>query len=786
MAQPGSPEPTKRSRRRKHGEFATSLAADLTASHVTKKLRATNDELCLDCNKIDFAKLFSTRMTLPTHPLEQAIESVNCTFCSLIAKTVREAYPDLGALQYRFETSNAPLHYRILSCPTRFEDLLQRQGVSPSIHIEIQLGRETLVSGSDNKRVGWIYVPDSRRSRLSFDLIRDADASENTAGGLEMIRRPIGASVDPLMLQRWLNTCAEEHSHAGHAQHYNEGAFAELLQCGYFRLIDVDLCAIVEVDTVPRYLALSYIWGNVMLEVAREISLIMSRTTCNSSRSIDLSTITRMPRTVLDAMDVVKMLRERYLWVDSVCINQGYNHEKQHVISSMSEIYHRSIATIVAASGLDASAGLPRLGEKRSTSEQLIRLNSGFETAVLLPRRPNLESLLEDTIWGTRAWTYQERLLSPRCIFFTEHEAFFTCSSRVFREAYTLRAKPFRDGQIEEVSMQHSKPLTLQDRFADMRPPAEADWLGAAWSMYHIAVGEFSRRALSHPGDRMNAFQGVCARLNLLFADLQFDSLLRALPRKKFSQMIQWGFGQASERSDLSLNHRVLRNTIGDMYLPSWSWVGWIGPVSSAVAMNDYPDYQLQIDQLDRTNILARPVLSKQSFEPWPFEPTLCVPACPYDVVLHLWVPIIACELISTVADPAAGNLKNAKHNIVVKAPTQGERQGIKTKRCLGHIYTSKSWAEQRAYNMIYKLILLPSFSDNGLAPSILIEQSDIGADTFAERVPMILYLHHGGGDGHDINDDSELRHISHPRVEGDVITIDWMQYASYEHIKFR
>jgi len=80
-----------------------------------------------------------------------------------------------------------------------------------------------------------------------------------------------------------------------------------------------------------RYVALSYVWGP-------------------PSRD--------WPQTILDAVEVTKRLKEQYLWVDRLCINQSNLQEKQFLISKMDAIYEGAEFTIVSAAG-DARTGLP-------------------------------------------------------------------------------------------------------------------------------------------------------------------------------------------------------------------------------------------------------------------------------------------------------------------------------------------------------------------------------------------------------------------------------------------
>ncbi len=61
------------------------------------------------------------------------------------------------------------------------------------------------------------------------------------------------------------------------------------------------------------------------------------------------------PRTVQDAVNLVRLLGLRYLWVDSICIVQDSQADMQDQFPKMGQIYGNALLTIVAADGDDAS-----------------------------------------------------------------------------------------------------------------------------------------------------------------------------------------------------------------------------------------------------------------------------------------------------------------------------------------------------------------------------------------------------------------------------------------------
>ncbi|PVH97917.1 hypothetical protein DM02DRAFT_500578, partial [Periconia macrospinosa] len=64
-----------------------------------------------------------------------------------------------------------------------------------------------------------------------------------------------------------------------------------------------------------------------------------------------------LPRTIRDAMYVVELLEERYLWVDCLCIVQDDVDGLKGIIHSIDHIFSAAQLTIIAASGADANTG---------------------------------------------------------------------------------------------------------------------------------------------------------------------------------------------------------------------------------------------------------------------------------------------------------------------------------------------------------------------------------------------------------------------------------------------
>jgi hypothetical protein len=161
--------------------------------------------------------------------------------------------------------------------------------------------------------------------------------------------------IDLDQIGRWRRAC-----HATHGDCCNEG-YMDVLSHYVERLILVDVTtnALVEVPASTPYVALSYVWGSVpMLKTQKSNFEDLKKP---GALSADKVTI---PRTIRDAMYLVKGLGDRYLWVDCLCIVQDEEQELMDtMLRAMARLYATAEFTIAAASGSDAEQGLIGIGE---------------------------------------------------------------------------------------------------------------------------------------------------------------------------------------------------------------------------------------------------------------------------------------------------------------------------------------------------------------------------------------------------------------------------------------
>jgi hypothetical protein len=174
-----------------------------------------------------------------------------------------------------------------------------------------------------------------------------------------------------------------------------------------------------------RYLALSYNWGKVdqLLATTENLDLLSSP---NALERPEFHT--KIPQVIQDAMRSVEGLGESYLWVDALCIVQDDIEEKQKQIAQMGSIYSNALCTIIALAGLDANTRLAGISPRRVHVDDLKEpVDHGHLLISLLGSR-----------YMERAWTFQERILSRRCLYFTAYGVWFQCKRHVVRERFSI------------------------------------------------------------------------------------------------------------------------------------------------------------------------------------------------------------------------------------------------------------------------------------------------------------------------------------------------------------
>lgn len=127
----------------------------------------------------------------------------------------------------------------------------------------------------------------------------------------------------------------------------------------------------------------------------------------------------RLARTIQDAITLVSRAGRKYLWVDCLCIMEDDSVHKDRHVNQMETIYRYAWFTIFAVSAVSADSGLPGVRKGSRVLKQVLQNVAGLTIANCLPDFSDTaeEEATKLGTWGTRAWTFQERLFSQRALF---------------------------------------------------------------------------------------------------------------------------------------------------------------------------------------------------------------------------------------------------------------------------------------------------------------------------------------------------------------------------------
>ena len=158
-------------------------------------------------------------------------------------------------------------------------------------------------------------------------------------------------------------------------------------------LLDCYTRQVVQTEGSEQYACLSYTWGN-MTTIDPQYILFRQG---------------KAPRTVEDAILVVRRLHLRYLWIDRYCINQGDVVQRSQDVENMLSIF-QGASVILVAPGPHEHYGLPGISLRRRISHDR-----------RLSRKSEVTYMNHEPGWRARTLTSQESKASRRVLFFDDN-----------------------------------------------------------------------------------------------------------------------------------------------------------------------------------------------------------------------------------------------------------------------------------------------------------------------------------------------------------------------------
>lgn len=456
-----------------------------------------------------------------------------CSVCRDIKSmlTEPESFFDLGELQDLLDDPSSTCHKALLEfmVQSRFPSTY-RSGVPENLLLDDTYGM---------KGIGLGYAGDDT-AFIHRALLVAAPGTINKAG-FGRIRESEWVDID--MLKEWVSECLKEHT----------GRCDDPLKLGRTSpawLIDtVDNC-LVAGHGIEEYVTLSYRWGDIQQLQNRSDIL----------NALQIPGVLAKPEftglfspALKHSIGLVRLLEERYLWVDALCIVQDNGEQTASQLRLMGSIYASAKFTIVVAED-DISCGIPGLrGVSQPRELDQLRFPLDGDDHVIFRQNPPLEYTSGCPLYFTRAWTFQEYFFSKRRLIFGSNEFHWSCKCCTYHEDIF--------GHDEDTSSD-SESHFISNVIAGL-----PDFLG-----FDKLIRGYNCRDLSFQEDALAGASGFLAVMSRTFqggfhyglADMCFESALMWFPFL--------GPGM-KRRTHSGRDHTVLRGS----RLPSWSWLGWQG-----------------------------------------------------------------------------------------------------------------------------------------------------------------------------------------------------------------
>jgi hypothetical protein len=441
----------------------------------------------------------------------------------------------------------------------------------------------------------------------------------------------VARKFDAEVVEKWMLTCRRHRSLCS----------AKAPDVVGMRVIDCEAEGLAIKDYDPKtdkYVALSYVWGSPVQSKASKVSQAggQKRQVANATKIIPilkpesdegasslrqnfitaaavmsaarpvLKLPSDIPLTILDAIEVTKALKYRYLWVDKYCIDQTNPAEQRAQFSRMGDIYGGAQVTIFAL-GEHSNAGLPGVSSTARLQQRICSVGQ----YQIISTMPDPHEAIRGSRWSTRGWTYQEGLFSTRRLFFTNHQVYFECNAMNCAETFASKLSVLhvnsgqrfrayhRAGQFLCGNSNRFSHLSVRGNKANHR---KVDIIRQC----QMHIRRYSKRELTDKDDILNAFEGVArfyARTTAMIASLAGIAVpfpIARLPSIEpeslgnLSYALAWAHAISNFDADFprqfyrSDEQGVSRKQhLWTPYdnpkpqrrpgFPSWSWVGWFG-----------------------------------------------------------------------------------------------------------------------------------------------------------------------------------------------------------------
>lgn len=351
--------------------------------------------------------------------------------------------------------------------------------------------------------------------------------------------------------------------------------------------IDADpAIQLVLADGLPsdiEYLTLSHCWGqhgpSIQLKEDTQTALLSGNIRDFEKPFQDF--LAPGSRTIRDAIHITRCLGFKYIWIDALCINQGPGDPdgKKAEIARMHHIYRGAALNLSAAGARDGTEGMiferdilvvapcvQRLGQDDSVNDGgtdgTLRTQLGGDCVAYYREDPI--KAVSSTI-SSRGWVYQERLLSPRTVYFSREQVYWECPNFETSEFH-----PCRPCSTTSDGRDHFKARFKSLIAPGLGVPRNLAHSDAKWPNWSLVCQGYASTTVSVPSDRAVAFSAIARSVaEGAFADPQ--QYVAGFWKERLLKYLGW------HRS----NSQQGQHQSGPLLpgAPSWSWLSRHGSI---------------------------------------------------------------------------------------------------------------------------------------------------------------------------------------------------------------
>ncbi|KAH6961916.1 heterokaryon incompatibility protein-domain-containing protein [Ilyonectria sp. MPI-CAGE-AT-0026] len=389
---------------------------------------------------------------------------------------------------------------------------------------------------------------DSSQSEQVPRIVGQVDRVRDTTNEINKSQFANRASLTVIISQirSWMSMCQSSHSTC---------RLPKELPNVPTRLIETDLgdgtldVALREYIAAPEpYIALSYCWGR---------SLSLRTLPCNLESHKTRITWSALPVLFRDVVLIARLLRVRYVWIDALCIIQKDSSDWTTEGASMAAYYGNALLTVAADASIETTCtSLPR--SVRQSTVLAVADTSTKVKASKVPVHVSMKSVRFDKNppscmpLFSRAWAFQERLMSARILHLGPEEMVWECSSQLWCEC----------GMPPDIWNGRPEPSIEPFRASHHNALASGTNLAAYW---HDLLEMYLIRHMTFSTDKLKATMGVAGQINN--SQDAKSQTLGSYVLGLWSSILQHSLLWSSLTRGCSRNDKF----------PSWSWASMDG-----------------------------------------------------------------------------------------------------------------------------------------------------------------------------------------------------------------